>query len=334
MHTPPRPLPAHTRFGPVFVLGFARSGTSLTCRLLLDHLGVNFGTESQFIARIHRHLGQYGDLRDDARLRRLFEDMSRERFFARTRQNFGFVFDIDRAMREIPARTYAGALRTVFEQFAATQGHARWGDKTPEYSHHLPLLNELFPDAQFVHIVRDGRDAAASIFKTSFGAKTALEAARDWANSVDRIQRFGRSLPRERYLEIHYEELLGSPADTLLRVARFLGVANRAETIAFAARRLQAQVRQDNSHKWRDGALPPRELALFEAIAGDQLAALGYPLSGQHRRRVGRLEAAGWTALGVYRRLTNRHYWADNAYRLSLRLRHAGFAKPRLASWL
>jgi hypothetical protein len=82
----PGVYPVHTRFSPVFVLGHSRSGTSLVCRLLLDHLGVNFGTESQFIVRYHRKLAHYGDLRDDSRLRWMIGDISRERFFARTRR--------------------------------------------------------------------------------------------------------------------------------------------------------------------------------------------------------------------------------------------------------
>src|SRR5687768_4954339 len=99
------------------------------CRLLLDHLGVNFGTESQFIVRYHQRLARYGDLRDERRMRVLLEDLSRERFFARTRQNFGFVFDIDRAMQSIESPSYPSVLRAIFAQFADSQGKVRWGDK-------------------------------------------------------------------------------------------------------------------------------------------------------------------------------------------------------------
>ena len=170
--------PLHTRFSPVFVVGCTGSGTSLTCRLLLDHLGVNFGTESQFIIRYARHIARYGDLRVRGNMRRLLTDISRERFFPRTRRNFGFVFDVDRALRYVTEPTYAGALRAIFEQFATSKGLVRWGDKTPEYNYHLDVLLELFPTAQFVHVVRDPRDMAVSQFKAGFGSKTAYEAAR------------------------------------------------------------------------------------------------------------------------------------------------------------
>ena len=228
-------LPCHSSPGPVFVIGHARSGTSLMCRLLLDHLGVNFGTESQFIVRYHMRLPLYGDITDEGRLRRLLEDISRERFFFRTRRNFGFVFDIDRAVRSIAPRTYANAVRAIFAQFAAGRGHARWGDKTPEYCHHLPLIRELFPDAQFLHIVRDGRDVAQSVFQTGFGPKTAYEAALAWKKTIADVSRFRATLPAGACLEVRYEELLAEPARTIGAVAEFLGIENRDQLIASIA---------------------------------------------------------------------------------------------------
>jgi hypothetical protein len=54
------------------------------------------------------------------------------------------------------------AIAAVFEAYAAKRGKPRWGDKTPMYMQHLRLLERLFPEALFVHLVRDGRDAALS----------------------------------------------------------------------------------------------------------------------------------------------------------------------------
>jgi sulfotransferase family protein len=332
---PPLVHPCHTRFSPVFVLGHARSGTSLVCRLLLDHLGINFGTESQFIVRYQQKLSRYGDLSDDSRLRWLLEDIGRERFFARTRRNFGFVLDVERALMAASPRTYAGALRAIFEQFAAGQGHVRWGDKTPEYCHHLPVIRELFPDAQFLHVVRDGRDVAHSLFATGFGPKNAYEAALAWRKTLEEVRRFRDTLPQGVFTELRYEELVGDPVGTLAGVARFLGVENDAAVMEAVAPRLRVQVRAGSLLKWKQ-RLSWREIECFEAFAGDQLTALGYPL--QFRPRMaGRspLEAVFWKGQAVVRRVTNRRYWADNWYKLALRARDAmlplrAFARPRM----
>ena len=316
--------PHHTKFGPVFVLGCARSGTSLTCRLLLDHLGVNFGTESQFLIRYWRKAAHYGDLRQHAAMRRLLTDMSRERFFTRTRRNFGFVLDIDQAIRSIAEPTYAGAIRAVFEQFAATKGLVRWGDKTPEYNKHLDTLLELFPNAQFVHVVRDPRDVAVSVFKTPFGAKNAYEAAVDWRDDVDRIEAFGSRLAPGQFMNFRYECLLRDPAATLDGVAAFLGIANHASLVDGLGSHLRAQVRAGNSLKWTTGLTSP-EITCIETLCGSALTRFGYARSTPDSvaLKLGFAAVARWKMQGIWRRVANRRYWADNAYRLGLRFRDA-----------
>ena len=316
---PARAVAEHTRFDPVFVLGHPRSGTSLMCRLLLDHLGVNFGTESQFMIRYYKRLHKYGDLRDDRCLRWLFEEIGRERFFERTRRNFGFVLDVDRAMRSITSRSYAGVLQAIFEQFAIGKGMTRWGDKTPEYASHLPVLRELFPTAQYVHVVRDGRDVALSAFRTGFGPKNAHEAAIAWARQVRAIAAFGDTVPADDFLTIRYEDLLREPVATLGTLGAFLGIANHADVLDTVAPGLRTQVRQDNTGK-STHLLSARETECFEALAGDVLTRHGYGLrSGPGARPMTVAESVNWRAKGMWRRATNRRYWADNRYKLGLR---------------
>ena len=313
----------HTRSEPVFVIGSARSGTTLTCRLLLDHLGVNFGTESQFFLRYFRRLGAYQDLGDDARMRLLIADISRERFFARTRQNFGFVLDAERALRQLRGRTYPDLLRAMFEQFAQQHEMTRWGDKTPAYAADLPSLLQMFPDAQFVHVLRDGRDVAASVFRTPFGPKNAYEAAIAWRRSVTTIWNFGERQPADRFFELRYEHLVEDPVAALTPVARFLGIVDAERVVDGAASRLRAQVRQRPRQSWRQH-LAPGEVARFEALAAAELGRAGYELaSGPPRRRPGAVSSCLWRMHGEWRRASMPGYWADNWYKFRVRSREA-----------
>ena len=93
-----------------------------------------------------KYLDEFGD---PDLARRLLDDISRERYFVRTGRNFGFRLDQERVLRDMKAKSFGALLDAVFQQFAASQGAGRWGDKTPEYSLHLPDIHDLFPHALY-----------------------------------------------------------------------------------------------------------------------------------------------------------------------------------------
>jgi hypothetical protein len=69
------------------------------------------------------------------------------------------------------------ALSALFSAYAAKHGKPRWGDKTPMYMRHLGLVERLFPDAQYVHLIRDGRDAALAFLDMPEGVVTNVGAS-------------------------------------------------------------------------------------------------------------------------------------------------------------
>jgi Sulfotransferase family len=104
------------------------------------------------------------------------------------------------------------------------------GDKTPQHSVCLPLLNQLYPDALVIHIIRDPRDAATSgFFHFAQGDESKrVEHFRtfmlgSWAQAVTQARAAAKAFP-ERYLEVLYEDLIKDERVQLQRCARFLGV--------------------------------------------------------------------------------------------------------------
>lgn len=314
----------HTRLSPVFVIGYPRSGTSLTCRLLRRYLKVSFGTESQFIVRYYRRLPRYGDLNEDANVQGLIAAISTERFFQRSKHNWGFRFNREEAFRALKSRTYSGVLEAVFGQLADHNEMVRWGDKTPQYNTELDVLLTLFPDAQFIHVVRDGRDVALSIRQTSFGPTNACQTAVEWDRALQEIGSFTRQLRSNQFYELRYEDLTTAPADMLAALAHYLGIAGYAERVEPTVKqRIEEDIRSNNHCKWRD-ALAPREVERFEAVAGATLARFGYGLSFHGRARaVSRQERLLWLALARVTRLVGPRSWSDNWHKLSLRARSA-----------
>ena len=312
----------HTTRSPVFVIGAARSGTSILCTLLRRYLAISFGTESQFITRIYRTLPHYGNLRHDANLRRLVDDVAKSRCFERWTRRFGCTVDADLAYERAASgtRSFAGVLDAFFGQLADHHQMPRWGDKTPEYNFNLPVLLSLFPAAQFVHIVRDGRDVALSGFRMHFGAGNAYRAALQWRRTMLHVGHFCATLPPSQVCTLHYETLLREPADTLGDLARFLGIANTDAILPAIAEDVPSQVRSENGGKWRT-AMSLQDQRLYESVAGDELRAAGYPTPHGVERRIGPMERAYWEAHHLVRKALRKHHWSDTLYRAGLRWR-------------
>jgi hypothetical protein len=210
------------------------------------------------------------------------------------------------AVRALPRFTPAGAMRAFYGLYAARFGKRRWGDKTPFYLRHMTMLAAVLPEARFVHIVRDGRDAALSIVPLWFGPNSVEEAASDWRDTVLEARRQGARLAH--YFEVRYEDLVREPEATLRRVCAAVRLDYDPAMLRYAERapervrevvrefrdpggRLIADVTQRHAiHAnlarpplperiggWRE-AFTPAQREHWRRVAGDLLRELGHDL--------------------------------------------------------
>jgi len=282
---------------PIFIVGCPRSGTTLLRDLLHAHPNLTFPRESRFIARFYRAYGEPASQEDVERL------ASRILSFPRVKNLWGIT--------ATPAdfadcRTFADVTGRVFEIFAVKSGKPRWGDKTPDYVYDIPLLLRLFPTAQVIHIIRDGRDVAVSWLRTDFGPANYYRAARMWKQWVSAGRRDGAALPSGSYFELKYESLLAAPEATMRRVCEFLGEPfDPAVLKPYRGRRggvakpnptykpeFRDAIATGNSGGWRR-AMSRRQRAIFEGVAGGLLGELGYSCEGIGRK-VSPVEALVW----------------------------------------
>lgn len=165
---------------------------------------------------------------------------------------------------------------TVFGEFVEP-GQRYAAERTPWHVYHLPLIAEVYPDARFVHIVRDGRDVARSIVAQPWGPDTVPDAAEEWRSSVAAGRAAATALG-DRLLEVRYEEALGDPRAAIERIHAHHGLDGGVEE-ALAAAGEQANVGPHDdrvgSGKWREG-WGRRELREFDRAAGELLRELGY----------------------------------------------------------
>src|SRR5262249_42355157 len=128
----------------------------------------------------------------------------------------------------------------LYSAYASGRGKTRYGDKTPVYIETLGILERAFPGAQYLHIIRDGRDAALSFDEMDNPSLDGVgmphgiaEFAWRWRLAVARARRFGEAHGRGKYREVFYERLVADPAATLRNICDFLGVDYVPEMMAY-----------------------------------------------------------------------------------------------------
>mmetsp|Transcript_94724 Transcript_94724/g.277042 ORF Transcript_94724/g.277042 Transcript_94724/m.277042 type:complete len:1325 (+) Transcript_94724:83-4057(+) len=164
---------------------------------------------------------------------------------------------------------------TLFAVHSQNEGRTVIINKTPSYSEVLPLLVEMYPDAKFLHCVRDGRDVACSIMQRPYGPTTIEEAALWWAARVQTAVKWGRANPanpHDAYFEVLYEDLVRSGERTLSGVLQFLGKSDEVEATLLPD---SSKVRSAGKvGMWQ--SLPVEDLHVLERIAGSVLDHFGY----------------------------------------------------------
>jgi hypothetical protein len=260
-----------------------RSGTTLL-RVMLDrHSQLAVPDESYFVPQLaDRHL-RHVDAEE------FIDDLRRLNALA----------EWEVPLDEVRARLRDGmpvgeAIATVYAVYADDRGKPRWGDKTPMYMQNLRLLERLFPDALYVHLIRDGRDAATSflamprgiVTETWMHPGTPADFACQWRTEVAGARRLGRRVG-SRYLEVRYEELVADVEPTLRRICSFARLEYEPALLEYAnhvdvsAKPHQQRLKQPPTSGLRDWRrqMSAGDVAAFEHVAGDLLRDLGYETS-------------------------------------------------------
>jgi hypothetical protein len=258
--------------GPIFVVGAARSGTTWVHDALRIHplVGALFETE---LFQLDTGMGG------------LFEPSK----WAGRPQGVARLISRDELLAE--GRAFAGRVLA-----RGLQPHHRYlVEKTPGHVERMPVIAAAFPDARFIHVIRDGRDvcvsrraAQQSWAKSWRRLPGPLELARS-AHTWDRLVGAGRagaaSLPG-RVLEVRYEELRRDPRSGYRRMLDFATIPYDDELIETIhtsvdfdttgrAKDTTGFYRAGRVGDWRTsfGVL---DGAAFDAVAGARLVELGY----------------------------------------------------------
>ena len=278
--------------GPLFIVGCSRSGTKLLRNLLDNHPQVGIlGAETNFIPLFVDRFGKTPDFSDEATLKEVHDALTRLAFYQSRQAVDGAAMSYEQLKAQlegVETIAWRHVIKAVFKFYSNMPSASIWGDKSPDYTTHIPLLKELFPQARFIHIIRDPRDRSLSTRKT--WGKSVLRSAHGWYQVMNRIERANVRHDRS-YLEVFYEQLIGEPEKVMRGVCVFLGVSfheglldvdQPAETVG-KTKRLTEFV-ADNKAKYLD-ELSPYEIRRMSEITYPYLKTFGYPLEGAEAHR-------------------------------------------------
>src|SRR5688500_18541666 len=210
----------------VFLVGCARSATTLLQRLAHAHPDLAVTHETRWIAPWHERgvgVDAAGRVTDE-----LVERLAVYDRLKAFRIEPSELFALYRSLRPV---TYVAFVTALFDRFAARHGKPVAGDKTPDYALSMPLLHDLWPGARFVHIIRDGRDVAGSMLEWQKGAARfpswhvdpIVTTACWWDWHVRLAREAGSRLGPDLYHELRYEALVADPGAECARLCAFLG---------------------------------------------------------------------------------------------------------------
>ncbi len=269
---------------PIFVSGCPRSGTTLLQVMLHAHQRIAIPPEDRELLEIYHARHRYGDLRKPSNHRRLAQRLAQVR-------RFRLGADAITGVVLAAPPTLGSAFGAVRQAYAGKFDKPRWGDKRPVFLLEYDVILRLFPDAQLINIVRDGRACVASLKRMPWWETGTIGAMARWVESIKAGERLRRRLRADQYCEIRYEDLVAAPRAVAQQLCAFLGeefdeAMLFPEAVAAVAvprrKRHQRQTREPintrSVESWRE-ELTPQEVALFERVAGRHLTAHGYALT-------------------------------------------------------
>ena len=205
-------------YRPVFIAGCDRSGTTLLGDLLGNSRWAVTTPESQFIHDLLIQL-RLGSFRSPEAAAAWLIDHFR---FAAWDMRPGLSELAELIDLEHPRRTVENLIRRYAQQAHPDKYEADvWIDHTPDNFKYQTMLKRLFPEARFIHIVRDGRAVCASIKPLDWGPNNAYTASRHWAARLQEALAVELA-EGDNCLRIRFEELLQQPETTLRRICRFI----------------------------------------------------------------------------------------------------------------
>lgn len=289
---------------PYFMIGTQRSGSNLLRVMINQSPQLVAPHPPHFLERLGPLLPAYGDLSEDANFLSLIDDVI---LLIDTNPVSWDIGKIDRQtlLETCPERSLVALTFQVHDLLAQAVGARDWVCKSLANVHYADEIARFGGSkAKFIHLHRDGRDVAVSFRKAIVGEKSAYHIAKQWQEEQDKALALQKKIPAEQFISVRYADLVRAPRDELQKLCDFMEIDFLEQMLEFHKSR-EAITTSQAGQMWSNVQKPImsenvskflRELSLldvsvFEAVAGEALTALDYPLTSSFQEENERLKA-------------------------------------------
>lgn len=202
-------------FSQVFIVGVGRSGTTLLRAILDNHSQICVTPEAHFMLPLLLYGHNYGSGQSFDR-QRFQSDLLAAGSFAHWHMSEAELAEATRL-----STNASRALADLHAYYAKREHKIIAIDKTPTITTQLDQIKHFYPNARFIHMVRNGVDVAMSQYQAGW-QPTLQRSAFFWARRISKARAQGKKMGRD-YLELKYEHLIASPEESIKEVCGWLG---------------------------------------------------------------------------------------------------------------
>ncbi|MGM0587757.1 MAG: sulfotransferase family protein [Bacteroidota bacterium] len=270
--------PYQSQAAPIFIGGSPRSGTTLMRVIIDSHQQFCCGPESNML----RYLDPIK-----------FQEVT----LAWLPKNFDMEHSEVQAMMA-RSSSLAEFMDIFFKKYRKQRGTKRWADKTPINVHYINFIFHYFPNAHFIHMIRDGRDSISSMrhfprHKIVNGELVPVDVTNPISQCADTWVKYVEAglahRDDDRYHEVKYEQLVREPETTLKKLSSDLDIPFDSNMLEFYRSKAKSRdikrmpqnpeatqpIFSSSMGRWKDD-LSPEELDTVYDIAGELLKKLNY----------------------------------------------------------
>jgi len=268
---------------PFFIVGVQRSGSTLLRLILNAHSQIAIPEEARFLTPILKKKYIYQPFQGK-QLKLLVEYLTKVPHFKLWNYDASLFIENLKKKKKITLREF---IEELYSSYCKYEGKQLWGDKSLFFNW-IDILYTLFPEAKFIHIVRDGRDVFNSWRKIDPLMNNVAVAALDWSFKLSRIERSFSKLPKSNYMTLRYEDLLSEPEESVKSICNFIGVSYEPAMLEFYktshyyigehhSELIFGPLKKDNCYKWKK-TLTKREINIYTFLAKNTLNKYGYEI--------------------------------------------------------